>query len=110
MGDKSNRKYIIILVLGLSLPLILISFGELIFISKTNTCGIVLREEKVKGYSYFVVKYLVKGKYYTSNSSSTYFKIKKVEELKKIRCIQVSYSNLYPSFIKIVDEKVGNDQ
>lgn len=75
-------------------------------INTTETCGIVIREDVIKGNHSFMLKFYLGNKKKTAGVSSQAFRVKDLKELKKYKCIKIKYSNSFPSYIEIVDNRL----
>lgn len=70
------------------------------------TCANVESEYKIRGGKTFVLVYKKEGVVKRGKVSSDAFKIKEFKELKKFDCIQIKYSNSFPSYIEIIDKRL----
>lgn len=105
-----KKLFITFVVCGLSCPFLLIGFRQIAMFSTTQTCGRIVSESIVKGHSSFDIIYKVDGKLMTSGISSFTFKTGDLNELRKVKCIRIEYSNYFPSYIGILDTVVGSGQ
>lgn len=78
----------------------------LIYIDSKTTCGNYYSEGKNRGAEGFVYHYSVDGVDYKAATAAMSMKIQSLEELKKIKCIEVEYSVWFPSVSRVVDERI----
>ena len=70
------------------------------------TCAKVETEIKIRGSKAFVLVYKKEGVVKRGKVSSEAFKKDELKELKKYDCIQIKYSNSYPSIIEVTDKQL----
>lgn len=91
---------------ALLLLLIMFLFRQFAMLNSSETCGTIIREFTIKGNRTFVVGFNIQNEKKTGKVSSQAFKVKDLKDLKKYDCIKIKYSNSFPSYIEIVDERL----
>ena len=102
---KKNWAYIF---LGLAIILVCFLYLFRVFAMQNSveTCGKVEEEIIIKGHHSFKLSFFIGSVKKYGKVSSQAFKIKELKELKKYDCIQIKYSNSFPSYIEILDERL----
>lgn len=70
------------------------------------TCAKVVEEIRVKGHLSFKFSFNVGYEKKYGQVSSQTIKVKELDELKKYDCIEIKYSNSYPSIIEVTDKRL----
>lgn len=104
MLSKKDKKFLV--VVFVIFPLIMFIFWQLIFINAGITCAKAIRKSNTKGSDYIHYSYLVNGEAYSAHKSISYFRITDLDELKELGCFKIEYSKIFPSFTRIIDERV----
>lgn len=76
------------------------------FIYSQQVCCSFSYEWETRGAKRLHYTYKVNKFKYSGDVSIRELKIRDIESLKKIKCIQVEYSEMFPSFSRIVDKRV----
>jgi len=106
--DKEDKKAVkILLIFFVGVIFSFIPWSAIFLKKHERTCGFVYRLTRVGGPKYFEFSYKTSSNgWMTSLQSVSDFKIKNVEALKKMKCLQTEYSTRFNSFVKIIDERV----
>lgn len=91
---------------ALLMLLIMFLFGEIAMLDSSETCAKVEEEIIIKGHHSFKVCFFIGTEKKTGKVSSRALKVIDLKELKKYDCIKIKYSNSFPSYIEIVDERL----
>lgn len=81
-------------------------FGEIAMLDSSETCATVEEEIVIKGHHSFRLSFFVGLQKKYGKVSSRALKVIDLKELKKYDCIKIKYSNSFPSYIEIVDERL----
>lgn len=104
---KSNFAYLFFLA-SVIIVLSLFLVRYIVMLDTTKTCGIVTGEYTIKGHRRFEIVYKVEGVTKKAIVNSQSFKLKNLDSLKKIDCIEIEYSNILPTSIRVIDTKIGS--
>lgn len=93
--------------IGMIIAIILVFIIKwLLYVNSGTTCGNYYSEGKNRGSTLFVYHYKVNGVDYRTSTDLITMKIQSLEELKKIKCVEVEYSVWFPSVSRVVDERI----
>lgn len=81
----------------------------LLYVDSKKTCGNYYREGNMRGAKLFVYHYNVNGVDYRSPTTSMSLKIKTLDSLKQIKCVEIEYSKWFPSISRMIDKRVLKD-
>ncbi len=105
--EKKLRKQIIYIGIGFAtLFLVSIIFKELMLMSATKTCGYFYKVGTSRYVDYYQYTYSINGNRYNGFITKKELKIKSINKLKKINCVEIKYSNYINSYSKVVDERI----
>ena len=106
--DKEDKKAVkIIMIFFVGVIFLFIPWRDLLLKKHERTCGFVYGITRVHGATYFEFSYKTSSNgWMTSHQSNSDFKIKNVDSLKKMKCLQTEYSTQFNSFVEIIDERV----
>lgn len=107
--NKSNFA-IIFFIASLILVVGLLFIRYFAMIDTTKTCGRIIGDDRIKGHRTFEVLYFVNGTVKKAHVSSQAFKVKDLNILTDINCLEIEYSNYLSSYISITDTIVGSGQ
>jgi hypothetical protein len=74
-----------------------------------TTCAKFVRISKGKSFNYYEFEYRVGDSVLVGVRSGTSLRIKNKELLKKMECIEIAYSKINLTNIRILDKKVGKE-
>lgn len=107
--EKADRRFIIILVSIVSLTALLIIMYNLSFRNGYNTCGRFNGKEFVnKGRVSYEYEYIVDNETYSSHCDMYFLSLKDIDSLKKIECVEITYSKWITNFSKVTDKRIIN--
>lgn len=107
---KNNKKIgIWIGTISVFVFLLVIGGSELSMLSYRKTCGKFIRKYRVKSSNYYEFEYVADESKVRSARSIIKIKMRDVEKLEKIDCIELVYSNIIPSNFRIIDKSIGQE-
>ena len=106
--DKEDKKAVkIIMIFFVGVIFLFIPWRDLALKNHARTCGFVYGQQVFKGARYIFFSYKTSSKeWLTSHQHISDFKIKNVDSLKKMKCLQTIYSTRFNSTAEIIDERV----
>jgi hypothetical protein len=104
MENKKTWRNLTILMVCLFL--LLISINKLAYISSSSACGTFFRLGETRGAKYLHYEFFIDNVKHEGSISRIDLRIKSLDSLKKIDCIQIEYSNFSTYFNLVVDKRI----
>ena len=101
----SKKERIWLLIFAVSFLGIYFS-SNLFFINSKTTCAHFARISGVRTTDYYHYSYMVDGNQFEYSVSEFNLKLRDLDSLKKIECVEIEYSVYFPSFSRVVDKRI----
>jgi hypothetical protein len=107
MDNQDKKTAIIFISFFIGVVILFIPWRDMLLKEHENTCGFIYGKHEVKGSTYFDFSYKTKSnKWLTASEDIINFKIKNINNLKKMHCIRVIYSSRFNSVAIVVDKRL----
>ncbi len=81
-------------------------FLNIIYLNSKTTCAKFTKEGNTRGTIYIHYLYEVEGEEYIHLIDLMFLKVKSLEELKRVECVEIEYSVWFPNFSRVTDKRV----
>lgn len=108
MNKKQKQNLLFIGLFFIGVLIVISIFNELMFVKTSRTCGVFYKVGTSSYIDYFHYKYSVNGREYFGSINKKSLKIKSLDSLKKITCVEIEYSKYLNSYSIVSDTKVIN--
>lgn len=101
MGKRIFFGFIILIIVGFVTR-------SLMFVSSSTTCAIFTRTSSVQGFNELNYTFKVNEETYSGQIGLYHLKnkFKSLEEIHKLECVKLEYSNYWPVLNRIIDKRV----
>lgn len=108
MTKKEKRNLLFIALFFIGIFTVIGIFNELMFYKTSRTCGVFYKVGTSSYIDYYHYKYSVNGDEYFGSINKKSLKIKSLDSLKQITCVEIEYSKYLNSYSIVSDIRVIN--
>lgn len=100
--DKDYRHFIIGCLVVITF--LILYYGS--FINSSIECGKYNGTYRIRSREYFEFRFLTNGKERLADISISQLSIRNIDSLKKMDCVEITYSNWIPFFNRVTDKRI----
>ena len=109
MNNRLTKQIIYIVIGFILLITIAVSFNGLMFLNTRKTCATFYKIGTSRYVDYYHYSYFINGKKYDGSLTRKELKIKSLDSLKKIKCVEIEYSTYINSYSRVIDQRVVSE-